>query len=137
MLSCSVYISVAIHEISKCFLILGLSVEGPSTDGTGELALGSGCRGQIASLGEDLLGVGVGSGFVHVATIHDLPQKSSDSGHLVNWHQVVSVKQMGDLCLNLICYISLLFSMILIVCHRIVDGIPFIFGEKIDDVHVS
>ena len=38
-------------------------------DLTRELALGSGCRGQIASLGEDLLGVGVGSGFDHVASI--------------------------------------------------------------------
>ena len=38
-------------------------------DLTRELALGSGCRGQIASLGEDLLGVGVGSGFDHVASM--------------------------------------------------------------------
>ena len=57
-------VSVTVHEVSECFLILFLSLEGTGTDSTGVLMLRSGSVGQVTTLGEDLLSVGV-SGFVH------------------------------------------------------------------------
>jgi len=49
-------------------LILGLGVEGTSTDRAGELTTRSGTIGRLFALGEDLSDVGVG-GVVHVAII--------------------------------------------------------------------
>ena len=57
-------VSVTIHEVSECFLILCLSLKGTGTDSARELTLASGSVGQVTTLGEDLLSVGV-SGFVH------------------------------------------------------------------------
>jgi hypothetical protein len=65
----SVYIrkrvSVTIEEICDCFVILFLGLEGTKSDSTGVLTLGSGSVGQVTTLCQDLLSVGVGSGFVH------------------------------------------------------------------------
>ena len=68
----SVYIrkrvSVTVEEICECFLILFFGLEGTKSDSTGVLTLGSGSVGQVTTLGEDLLSVGV-SGFVHETMI--------------------------------------------------------------------
>jgi len=61
-------VSVTVQEICECFVILFLSLEAATVDSTGELPLRCGGRGQVASLSEDLLSVGVG-GFVHVTSI--------------------------------------------------------------------
>jgi len=63
------WFSVTVQELRERLLILCLSVEGTGTDSTGELPLRSGSGGQIAPLGEDLLSVGVGSGFVHNGSV--------------------------------------------------------------------
>ena len=60
-------VSVTIQEVCECFLILCLSLKGTGTDSAGELTLGSGSVGQVTTLGEDLLSVRVGSGFVHTS----------------------------------------------------------------------
>ena len=57
-------VSVTVHEVCERFLILCLSLKSTGTDSAGELTLASGSVGQVATLGEDLLSVGV-SGFVH------------------------------------------------------------------------
>ena len=60
-------VSVTVEEICECFVILFLSLESPQPDGAGELTLASGSVGQVTTLGEDLLSVGVGSGLIHHA----------------------------------------------------------------------
>ena len=57
-------VSVTVQEVSERLLVLCLSLEGPQSDGAGVIMLRSGSVGQVTTLGEDLLSVGV-SGFVH------------------------------------------------------------------------
>ena len=57
-------VSVTVQEVSERLLVLCLSLKGTGTDSAGELTLASGSVGQVTTLGEDLLSVGV-SGFVH------------------------------------------------------------------------
>ena len=57
-------LSHAIQEVCHRLLIIVLSLKDATMDSTGELTLASGSVGQVTTLGEDLLSVGV-SGFVH------------------------------------------------------------------------
>ena len=62
-------VSVTIQEVCERLLILFLSLESPQSDGAGVLMLGSGSVGEVTTLGEDLLSVRVGSGFVHNGSV--------------------------------------------------------------------
>ena len=68
----SVYIrkrvSVTVEKICECFVILFFGLEGTESDSTGELTLASGSVGEVTTLGEDLLRVGVVR-FVHADII--------------------------------------------------------------------
>jgi len=73
-------VSVTIHEVSECFLILCLSLKGTGTDSTRELTLASGSIGQVTTLGEDLLSVRVG-GFVHAPNMAHPARPRSSCGY--------------------------------------------------------
>ena len=61
-------LSHAIQEVCHRLLIIVLSLKDATVDSTGELPLASGCVGQVTTLGEDLLSVGVVR-FVHADII--------------------------------------------------------------------
>jgi len=72
-------VSVTVEEICECFLILFFGLESTGPDSTGVLTLGSGSVGQVTTLSEDLLSVGVGNGVVlHALMIaHPVRPRSS------------------------------------------------------------
>ena len=61
-------LSHAIQEVCHRLLIIVLSLKDATMDSTGELTLASGCVGEVTTLGEGLLSVGVVR-FVHAAII--------------------------------------------------------------------
>ena len=99
-------LSHTVHELMDGLMVVCLSGKRATMDHTGERVLLKHSRSDLAVLlivshlneGGD---VGVVC-FVHVATIQDLPEKSSDSGRFGDRH-TNSVKQCSDFLLNRIC----------------------------------
>lgn len=74
-------VSVTVQEFRERLLILCLSLKGTGTDSAGELTLRSGSVGEVTTLGEDLLSVGVGSGFVHTSMMAHPGRSRSSRGY--------------------------------------------------------
>ena len=89
-------LSHTIQEVCQRFLISVLSLKDATVDSTGELPLTGGCVGQVTTLGEDLLSVGV-RGLIHHADIIGTGEDGSGSNGdtLPTVHQGFSMIHSG------------------------------------------
>ena len=93
-------LSHAIQEVCHRLLIIVLSLKDATMDSTGELPLTCGCVGQVTTLGEDLLSVGVVR-FVHADIIGTGEDGSGSNGDtLPTVHQGFSMIHSAAPILN-------------------------------------